>query len=279
MQLKSQRRCWAKRETCISSASTQSPQVGTVSAVRAISASGRQTKSKRTDLEGADQQKSQRELFQKSAWAVAIMLVCCDEQQSSLLQTWKAEFFMMDDIKGLCAGRLSRRIAERHRWGWFAIVRHSRLNRPFHPGSFSLQCAGCLVFLPGPTLRLLSRRTSALGHISCTQQSSMWFWNSHVYPSNSYQYSVTCVWISGPYLTQGNCCLWKRIPNVTAYKHVLLLQQAWGLQEPPESTDINESLSLGRYNSIHACLCCCCADITGYQCLGYQLKSTIHLSS
>lgn len=96
------------------------------------------------------------------------------------------------------------------------------------------------------------------------QQSSMWFWNSHVYPSNSYQYSVTCMWISGPYLTQGNCCLWKRIPNVTMYKHVLLLQQAWGLQEPLESADINKSFSLGRYNSNHACLCCYRADITGY---------------
>lgn len=58
------------------------------------------------------------------------------------------------------------------------------------------------------------------------QQSSMWFWNSHVYPSNPYQHLVTCVWISGPYLTQGNRFLGKRIPNVTAYKHVLLLQQA-----------------------------------------------------
>lgn len=88
------------------------------------------------------------------------------------------------------------------------------------------------------------------------QQSSMWFWNSHVYPSNPYQYSVTCMWISGPYLTQGNRSLWKRIPNVTASKHVLLLQQAWGLQEPLESTDFNESLSLGRHNSNHVCLCC-----------------------
>lgn len=88
------------------------------------------------------------------------------------------------------------------------------------------------------------------------QQSSVWFWNSHVYPSNPYQYSVTCMWISGPYLTQGNRCLWKRIPNVTAYKHVLLLQQAWGLQEPLESADINGSLSLGRHNSDRVCLCC-----------------------
>ena len=96
------------------------------------------------------------------------------------------------------------------------------------------------------------------------QQSSMWFWNSHVYPSHSYQYSVTYVWISGQYLTQGNCCLWKRIPRVTAYKHVLLLQQAWGLQQPLESADINESLSLGRCNSNRACLCCYRADIAGY---------------
>lgn len=100
------------------------------------------------------------------------MLICCDEQQSSSLQTWKAEFFMMDDIKALRAGRLSRQIAERHHRGWFAIVRDSRLNRPFRPRSFSPQCAGCLVLLPNPTLRLLSQRTSALGHISCTQQSS-----------------------------------------------------------------------------------------------------------
>lgn len=78
------------------------------------------------------------------------MLICCDEQQSSSLQTWEAEFFMMDDIKALRAARFSRRTAERHRWGWFAIVRDSRLNRPFHPRSFSLQCAGWLVLLPSP---------------------------------------------------------------------------------------------------------------------------------
>lgn len=39
------------------------------------------------DLGGADRQKSQCELFQKSAWAAAIMLICCDEQQSSSLRT------------------------------------------------------------------------------------------------------------------------------------------------------------------------------------------------
>lgn len=65
------------------------------------------------------------------------------------------------------------------------------------------------------------------------QQTSMWFWNSHVYPSSPYQYSVTCAWISGPYLTQGTHSLWKRIPNVTVHKHALLLQQAWGPLEPP----------------------------------------------
>lgn len=184
-------------------------------------------KKKERDLGGADRQKSQRELFQKSTWAAAIMLICCDEQQSSSLQTWKAEFFMMDDIKALRAGRLSRQIAERHHRGWFAIVRDSRLNRPFRPRSFSPQCAG----LPGVTPRShpqapLSENISTGAYFlyPAEQQSSMWFWNSHVYPSNSYQYSVTCMWISGPYLTQGNCCLWKRIPHVTAYKHVLLLQ-------------------------------------------------------
>lgn len=104
----------------------------------------------------------------------------------------------------------------------------------------------------------------------------MWFWNSHVYPSNPYQYSVTCMWISGPYLTQGTRSLWKRIPNVTVHKHALLLQQAWGLQEPPESTsDFHESLSLGWYNSNPVCLCCYHVDVFGYQCLGYQLNSTV----
>lgn len=86
---------------------------------------------------------------------------------------------------------------------------------------------------------------------------SMWFWNSHVYPSNPYQCSVTYMWISGPYLTRGTCSLWKKIPNVTVHKHGLLLQQAWGPQAAPQSTnDFHESPSLGWYNSNPGCLCC-----------------------
>lgn len=89
------------------------------------------------------------------------------------------------------------------------------------------------------------------------QRTSMWFWNSRVYPSNPYQYSVTCMWISGPYLTRGTRSLWKRIPNVTVHKHALLLQQAWGLRAAPQSTNgFYESLSLGWYNSNPVCLCC-----------------------
>lgn len=49
-------------------------------------------KNKTLALGGDERQKSQPELLQKSAWAAAIRLICCDEQQSSSRQNRKAEF-------------------------------------------------------------------------------------------------------------------------------------------------------------------------------------------
>ena len=156
------------------------------------------------------------------------------------------------------------------------------LNLPLHPEFSSLQSALLPVVTPWshPQATLSENiSTGAYFLYPAVQPTSMWFWNSHVYPSNPYQYSVTCMWISGPYLTQGTRSLWKRIPNVTVHKHALLLQQAWGLQEPPESTsDFHKRLSLGWYKSNRVCLCCYHVDVFGYQCLGYQFNSTVRLS-
>lgn len=128
------------------------------------------------------------------------------------------------------------------------------------PKFFSPQSACCLYLFPVPTLTTtLSENISTGAYFlyPTEQWTSMWFWNSHVYPSNPYHYSVTCMWISGPYLTRGTCSHWKRIPNVTVHKHALLLYQAWGLRAAPQSANhFHESLSLGWYNSNPGCLCC-----------------------
>lgn len=111
------------------------------------------------------------------------------------------------------------------------------------------------------------------------QRTSMWFGNSHVYPSNPYHFSVTCVWISGLYLTLGTRSLWKRIPNVTVRKHILLLQQAWGPQAALNPTNnFHEIFRLGGYNSNPVCLYCQHMSVFSYQRLGYQSKSTVCLS-
>lgn len=132
------------------------------------------------------------------------------------------------------------------------------LNLAFCPLSFSPRSPTACFYGPHPQATLTENiSTGAYFLYPAEQWTSMWFWNSHVYPSNPYQYSVTCMWISGLYLTRGTRSLWKRIPNVTVHKHALLLQQAWGPWEAPKSnSDFHENLSLGRYNSKPVCLCC-----------------------
>ena len=171
------------------------------------------------------------------------------------MRNGKGWVYMMDDRKEWQVAEDSWSVTEWHRWGWYTIIKQSHSTAQF----FGPRSACCLSWLRSRPRATLPENISTGAYFlyPAEQRTSMWFWNSHVYPSNPYQYSVTCMWISGPYLTRGTRSLWKRIPNVTVHKHALLLQEAWGPQAAPRSTnDFHESLGLSRYNSNPVCLCC-----------------------
>lgn len=186
------------------------------------------------------------------------MLMHYDEQQQSLLQRERYKFFYDRWYKGVAG---SKSFQELRRMAPVRMIRYDKTlqtSKSTAPPSVLQSPIGLLLPGPHPQATLSENiSTGACFLYPAEQQTSMWFWKSHVYPSNPYQYSVTCMWISGPYLTQGTRSFWKRIPNVTLHKHALLLQQAWGLWAAPQSTnEFHESLSLGWYNSNPVCLCC-----------------------
>lgn len=174
MQLKSQRRCWAKRETCISSAWTRSPQAGTVLAGRAISVSGRQTRQSKKKERERERDLGGAEI---PAWTFSKVSMGCGNNANLLWRTTvllaanlKGWIFYDEWYKGFACRKAFQAECRTAPLRMICYCQRQQTKATLPPRV--LQRAGCLVFLPGPTLRLLSQRTSALGHISCTQQSS-----------------------------------------------------------------------------------------------------------
>lgn len=224
---------------CTSSAWTRSPQVGIILAGKATSTSNRQKRARETDLSGWTDLKIALKAVSKGSKISGMNINVLWQEKVNI----SASIF--DGSKGF---------SDPHRMKPVLIHKFMflQVSKPKVQSSVSQ--------LPSPHLQATLSENISTGVYflyPAEQQSSKWFWNSHVYPSNPYQYSVTCMWISGPYLTQGTLSLWKRIPNITVHKHSLLLQQAWGPRGSLQSTnDFHESVYSGLYNSNPACLCC-----------------------